>query len=60
MEMWNYIKKILFSKHKRVHVDKRFTSTLIIKLKTSLAQNKAIQFYFFTKGKQVKQQSNIK
>ena len=28
------IKEILFNKHKRVHVDKRFTSTLIIKLKS--------------------------
>ena len=28
------IKKILFNKHKRVHVGKNFTSTLIIKLKT--------------------------
>jgi len=33
MEMWNYIKEILFSKHKRVHVGKRYTSTLINKLK---------------------------
>ena len=33
MKMRNYIQWILFSKHIRVHVGKKFTSTLIIKLK---------------------------
>ena len=34
MEMQNYIKEILFSEYKRFTIGKRFTSTLIIKLKT--------------------------
>ena len=47
---------ILFNKHKGAHVSKRFTFTLITKLKNSMTQNKAIQFL----TKQVKQENNIK
>ena len=62
-------KMILFNKHKRVDVVKRFIFTLIIKLKTyqikvkkyfRLKTKSSKLFFSSTKEKQVKQQNNIK